>query len=659
MRKSGFYPRLAMVNLARNGKFYLPYLLTIAGTAAAFYIVVALAGASDLPLMTRYAYLSAFMGFGTFVIALFAVIFLTYTNSFLMKRRKRELGLYNILGLGKRHIALVLGFETLYTAIAGICGGILLGMLLQKLVTMLLYKIMHFGAYYGFYISWKGMLVTAVLFGLILLGNLLLNLFRIHIQNPMEMLRESTAGEREPKTRLVTAIFGTACLLGGYAIAVLTRSATQALGLYFVAVFLVIIGTYCLFSAVSIVVLKRMRKNKDYYYKTNHFIGVSGMLYRMKRNAVGLANICILSTMVLVMISGTLSLYLGSEDTMNRQFPGNTGVGVEYDPTASDPFHAEALCANVETALKQEGFSPEAVYSYHWMGLMAAEEQGGYAVKEGYGGATCQLCFLTEEDYAKLSGSNAADAKKKTELTLRFSDGSDATVSAILLTDKLPAIGGAFASTIEPKWAVVEDDFALNDLYNRQYAALGDNAEPMSWYGFWNVDGTEEQQMELPQQLESDLAFDGAGSWLRLETQSKAEFSTEYYSMNGGFFFLGLFLGLIFVMATVLIIYYKQISEGYEDRERYLIMQKVGMEEKTVRSSINAQILVVFFAPLLVAAIHVVFDFGLMARLLTLFGLYDATVAAWCSIGTFLAFAAVYALVYRATAKTYYKIVRP
>ncbi len=325
MRKSSFFPRLALVNITRNGQFYRPYLLALCSTAAAFYIVVALASAQDLPVMTRYAYLSMFMTIGTVVVAIFAAIFLTYTNSFLMKRRKRELGLYNILGMGKIHIALMLGMETVYTALIGIGGGLALGLLLQKLVTLLLYKIMGFGAYFGFYVSWTGICYTAVLFGGILLGNLLLNLVRMGRQSPMELLREGAAGEREPKTKGVTALLGVVCLGGGYGIALFARTAGTAFSLYFPAVILVILGTYALFSAVSIVVLKALRRNRKFYYKTSRFIGVSGMLYRMRRNAVGLANICILSTMVLVMMSRTLSLYLNSQKTLEKQFPGNVG----------------------------------------------------------------------------------------------------------------------------------------------------------------------------------------------------------------------------------------------------------------------------------------------------------------------------------------------
>ena len=657
MRKSSFYPRLALVNLARNGKFYLPYLLTIMGTAAAYYIAVALAGANDLPLMTRYAYLSMFMSIGTFVIALFSIIFLTYTNSFLMKRRKKELGLYNILGLGKGNLAVVLGFETLYTAAAGIGGGILLGVILQKLVTLLLYRIMDFGTYYGFYLSGKGMAATAVLFGLILLGNLLVNLHRIRVQNPMELMREGSAGEREPKTRRLTAAFGVLCLGGGYGIAVTARDAMSALSLYFLAVFLVIIGTYCLFTAVSIVVLKALRRNRRFYYQTRHFIGVSGMLYRMKRNAVGLANICILSTMVLVMVSGTLSLYLGSEDAMRQQFPGNVAVTAHYDTAQDADFDGDTLALRVEQVLAQQGLDASPVYRYGCLPLYAADSADGYELLPTYPGSDCQLCLLTEAAYTQAMGGGAA-LGESTAATLRFPDGTALPVTVRDAVGQAPAMGGAFASTIRPRWVTVADEETLDAIDRAQRAAFSEEAGERYWRAFWQVDTTPEVERELPLQMQETIDFTGVGGFRMMGVDTQTSFGEDFYALNGGFFFLGLFLGVLFIMATVLIIYYKQLSEGYEDRERYHIMQKVGMEERTVRHSINSQILVVFFAPLLVAAVHVAFDYGLVVQLLGLFSLYDGALTLWCTVGTFAAFCGIYALVYWATARAYYKIVQ-
>ncbi|MET0017940.1 FtsX-like permease family protein [Oscillibacter sp.] len=665
MNKRRFYPRMALVNLARNGQFYLPYLLTVMGTAAAYYIVRALMYTPDLPNSTRYAYLTMFMSIGTFVIAVFAVIFLTYTNSFLMKRRKRELGLYNILGMGKRHIAIVLGFEMVYTAAAGILGGVLLGMLLHKLAVLLLCRMMRMDIVYGFFISGTAIAETAVLFGAILLFNLLINLHRIRIQNPMELLRESSAGEREPKTRIVTAVIGVVALGAGYAIAVTTRSAMTALAMYFVAVFLVIIGTYCVFTGVSIAVLKALRANKKFYYKTDHFIGVSGMLYRMKRNAVGLANICILSTMVLVMVSGTLSLYLGSESALDEQFAGNLRAEVRYDPTEDKPFDAEAFSSAVTEQLEAKRIPAAPVADYRYLTFNVDESGGALEVKKYLSGASSMVCAMAPADYAAVTGAEAPTltdgqmllflngAGQSRNLTFRFSHADDLTLTAVEPSPQYPVPRAFQSSAVDVLYAVVSDG-TLRALYEGQRAELGEDAEQMQWSGFWNADESAVQ----PDDLEQTLDFTGTGSWSQLDFETRDSFGGQYYSVNGGFFFLGVFLGTIFLMAAVLIIYYKQISEGYEDRERYLVMQKVGMEPKTVRRSINSQLLVVFFAPLAVAAIHVAFDFSLMTRLLTLFSLHNGSLVLLCTGGTLAVFAVIYALVYRATARAYYKLVR-
>ena len=666
MNKGRFYPRMALVNLARNGQFYIPYLLTVMGTAAAYYITLALAATPDLPQTSRYSYLTMFMSIGTFVIAVFAVIFLTYTNSFLMKRRKRELGLYNVLGMGKRHIAIVLGFETLYTAFAGIIGGAALGMLLQKLAMLLLCRMMRMDIVYGFYVSGSAIAGTAILFGVILLFNLLLNLHRIHVQNPMELLRESSAGEREPKTRWPLAVIGVAALGAGYAIAVTTRSAMMALGMYFIAVLLVIIGTYCLFTSVSIAVLKALRANKKFYYQTDHFIGVSGMLYRMKRNAVGLANICILSTMVLVMVSGTLSLYLGSEAALDEQFAGNLRAEVRYDPAEETPFDSAALSAIVSKQLEQQGVSAAPVAAYRYLSFNVNEEQGALEVKKYLSGSSSMVCAMTPSDYAAITGAETpslADgqmllftdgAGQRRNLTFRFAEATDVTLTAAEPDSRYPAPRMFQPSAVDVFYLVVSNG-TFQELYVGQQTALGEaGGELMQWNGFWNVDESAVQ----PDELEQTPDFTGTGSWARLDLDTRSSFAQEYYSLNGGFFFLGVFLGAIFLMAAVLIIYYKQISEGYEDRERYLVMQKVGMEPRTVRRSVNTQLLVVFFAPLAVAAIHVAFDFSLMTRLLTLFSLHNGTLTLLCTAGTLAVFGVIYALVYRVTARAYYKLVK-
>ena len=676
MRKSGFYPKLAWGNIVRNRQFYVPYLLTLGGTAAAFYIIGALAGARDLPVMNRYIYLSMFMTFGLFVIAIFAVIFLGYTNSFLMKRRRKELGLYNVLGMGKRNIARMLGMETVYTALIGIGGGILAGLLLQKLVTLLLCRIMAFhGTGFSFYVSREGILATIALFTLILLGNLLVNLIRVGRQSPMELMRSASAGEREPKSNWPLAILGILALGGGYAIAVFTNNAGMAFALYFPAVILVIIGTYALFTAVSIVALKALRKNKRYYYQPRHFIGVSGMLYRMRRNAVGLANICILSTMVLVMVSGTLALYLNSQQTLEKQFPAELSVAVRYQADQTPAFDGDAFSARLLAELREKDCPAEILYSYRRFTLSMDEIPGGYFRRHEYQSQTKDINFLTAADAEAITGQQLTDFAP---VTLRFpltaaaeqgSGGADEyseiTVEAAKLTETVPAVGGAFVNINVPVWLAVKDDAALQAVWDTQAAAQrvripGSSPNAMVFQTFCRLDTDPETQLTVERELDFGQGYSAAevGSWERVNADSKESFTRDYYALNGGFFFLGLFLGFLFIMAAVLIIYYKQVSEGYEDRERYRIMQDVGLERRMVKSSISSQILVVFFAPLLVAAIHVAFDFKLMLHLLAMFGLHEGGTTLLCTAGTFLVFAVIYGLVYLLTARTYYRIVQ-
>lgn len=675
MRKSGFYPKLAWGNIVRNRQFYVPYLLTLGGTAAAFYIIGALAGARDLPVMNRYIYLSMFMLIGLFVIAIFAVIFLSYTNSFLMKRRRKELGLYNVLGMGKRNIARMLGMETVYTALIGIGGGILVGLLLQKLVSLLLCRIMNYNGGFAFYVSAEGILYTAALFTLILIGNLVANLIRVGRQSPMELMRSASAGEREPRSNWPMAILGILALGGGYGIAVFTNNAGMAFALYFPAVILVIIGTYALFMAVSIVALKALRKNKRYYYQPRHFIGVSGMLYRMRRNAVGLANICILSTMVLVMVSGTLALYLNSQQTLEKQFPAELSVAVRYQADQTPAFDGDAFSARLLAELREKDCPAEILYSYRRFTLSMDEIPGGYFRRHEYQSQTKDINFLTAADAEAITGQQLTDFAP---VTLRFpltaaaeqgnggaDEYSEITVEAAKLTETVPAVGGAFVNINVPVWLAVKDDAALRAVWDTQAAAQrvripGSSPNAMVFQTFCRLDTDPETQLTVERELDFGHGYSAAevGSWERVDADSKESFTRDYYALNGGFFFLGLFLGFLFIMAAVLIIYYKQVSEGYEDRERYRIMRDVGLERKMVKESISSQILVVFFAPLLVAAIHVAFDFKLMLHLLTMFGLHEAGVTLLCTAGTFLVFAVIYGLVYLLTARTYYRIVQ-
>ena len=684
------YPKLAWQSLRHNGKFYFPYFLTILFTAAVFYILLALSRADDLPSRIRYAYLGVFMQIGVFLVGVFAVIFLFYTNSFLMKRRTRELGLYNVLGMGKGNIAAVLVWETLILGAGGVVGGILTGMLLQRLLTLIVYRVVRFSTGFTFYISWLGIAVTAIFFGAVLLLNLIFNLIRIGRQNPATMLREGSAGEKEPRAKWLLALLGFLALGSGYYIALRVSSSIEAFANYFLAVFLVILGTYCLFTAGSITILKILKKNKGYYYKTGHFITVSGMLYRMKRNGVGLANICILCTMTLVMISGTVSLYLGTEGVVETRTPADWTSTLRYRPAEGDTPDFDGLTEKMEEiaaaqgvpATESYGFlnSSQDLFLYDGVLDTAPKFEDDAILFD----AQLEVLFIPLDAYNHLTGQSKTLSSDQVlvwcrgwqlpdTLTLPYHSfnpqetaGEPRFFRIKEFLDDFPATGG-WSPMISANngetggiCVVVPGDQALLDLYAQFQTANGGS---MEWTLFTTLSGTDEEQLEAYNRAfvnfkDGDYPdFTGTGSWTAFSTESRAMNLAESYNLNGGFFFLGVFLGVLFLMAAVLIIYYKQISEGYEDRQRFQIMQKVGLERRQIKRSINRQILVVFFLPLLAAALHLLFDFRLMVLLLQLFAMTDVRLTATCSLLTFGVFAVLYILVYRITARSYYKIV--
>ena len=683
MRKS-LYPRLAWQSLVNNRRFFVPYILALMGNAAAFYIMSALVndpGVKDMVpgRANAYMYVESFMAIGMVVALIFSLIFVLYINSFLMKQRKKELGLYNILGMGKGHIAVVLFFETVYVGLAGIGGGLLAGILLHKLVTLLLYRMLSFSVPFGFSISWTAMGRTAGAFAALLALTLLENLAKVRASKPIELLHGGDVGEREPKTRWLLTLLGILTLGGGYYIAVKTSNGAEAIAMYFVAVILVIIGTYCLFTAVSIFILKALRANKKFYYQTRHFIGVSGMLYRMKQNAVGLANICILCTMVMVMVSGTLSLYLGTGDMIDQRYPGDINIHLRYgaDPEAGEvPFDSAAMLALQTGFVESRGLTVTGARTCRELGFGAGLlSDGSYTTDrfaEGVQGSVVSITCVTEDYYRAATGESlnlAADevavyGMAGDELAVRWmvpDVGTELGVSTYRVVrhlEKNPRFSPMITQMVT---VVVRDDAVLEDLYRNQKAAYGASTSDLMWYLYLDVDATEEELAELEQAYWSASSqaefYEGTGSWQSCSWELRAAGERDGYAMAGGFLFLGIFLGFIFLMATVLIIYYKQISEGYEDKNRFEIMQKVGLSRGEVRSSIRSQILMVFFLPILVASIHILFDFNMVEKLLTLFYIQNSTITALCTLGTVLVFFAAYGAVYMLTARVYYKIV--
>lgn len=669
-----------------NRRFYLPYILTVIGTAAVFYIMAAIVsdpGSKELAAGTSNGpmYVSMFMTLGMFVLGLFSCIFLLYTNSFLMKRRQKELGLYSVLGMSKTNIAGIMVFEALYIALIGIGGGIAVGILLTKLVSLALFRLMRLPVPFGFSVQPIAIIIVVLFFAGLILLTLLANLAKVGRSRPVELLRGGNVGEKEPKANWFLTIVGVLFLGAGYAVAMLVDNPGMAVAVYFLAVFAVIIGTYCLFTSVSIAVLKALRRNKRYYYKAKHFISVSGMLYRMKRNAVGLANICILCTMVMVMVSGTLSLYLGSEEQVNTFCPADVVVETTYYASSTEdhvyneetgeetieyhtPYDAAAMDAWFEDYFAAHKLTPSSAKAVEYYTFTAVDSEDHVSL----------VTAVTAETYAQLTGEAAPELAPGEALAhvpsgYKFGDGlnfldkdgntlSIQFVGEAQLSSAQVELNTAILSQSEDDdiVLVVPDTAALLEL------VAGQENGSYVWRGQYDFDASDEALAAMVDDYfaassEGDGVDAGYYDVLRIDLRSEAE--QEVYGLSGGFLFLGVFLGIVFLMATVLIIYYKQVSEGYEDNARFEIMRKVGLSEREARRAIRSQILTVFFMPILVAAIHIAFDFNLVVLLLCLFSLTNVKLTALCTLGTLLVFCAVYAVVYALTARSYYKIVRP
>jgi len=665
---------MALTNMRNNRRLYTPYLLTCIASVATFYIMLFINSNKGMEEMLGSYYIRVFMGFGCIIVGIFAAIVLFYTNSFLMKRRKKELGLYNILGMEKRHIARVLFYETVFSGIGSIIAGLIAGILFSKLAFAILCRLLKFPVPLGFSVSLSSIVITALLFAGIFLLILVSNMFQIRLNNPIQLLQGGNVGQREPKSKILLAVIGVLALGGGYAIAVLTKSPLTAIFLFFIAVILVIIGTYCLFTAGSIVLLKALRRNKKYYYQTRHFTSVSGMIHRMKQNAVGLANICILSTMVLVMVSTTVSLYIGIEDIIDTRYPHDISVSGDNQPEE----HLPEMLDTIETVASGMGLEVENVTAYTELDLAAKRQGDSFLPADDLDNGIAGLSFLvfvTQDGYHKLTGQEA-DLQSPSDILIY------STVLPVGNRIKILDIDFSVARHLEDApfgdehsfwvvdlhYVVVYDSEVLNTLYQKQKEVYETYYVPETHIEF-DITGTREEKLDFADTLRGALEpflvtetetenGETTTTTYHLYVESRQAGEKEYYTIYGGFLFLGIFLGLLFMLATIMIIYYKQITEGYEDKERFAIMQKVGMSREEVKGSIKSQVLTVFFLPLVTAGVHVCFAFPIITKLLATLQLNNVTLYALCAAGTFVVFALCYAAIYALTARTYYKIVR-
>lgn len=636
------YEKLAVTNLKNNRKTYVPYIFTGVLTVMMFYIIDALSRGKGITQDT----LKICLQYATGVIVVFAVIFLFYTNSFLIKRRKKEIGVYNILGMGKRHIARMMAVETILTAGISILGGLVFGIIFGKLMYLLLLKILHNSVDMQFSVNGTAIVQTVILFAGIFLLTYLYNILQIQLVNPVELLHGGNQGEKEPKSRWLLVIVGVAALGNGYWIALTTEAPLEALLKFFVAVVCVIIGTYALFIAGSIVVLKILRKNKAYYYNPKHFTSVSGMIYRMKQNGAGLANICVLSTMVLVMVSTTVSLYAGMEDILDSRFPRDVSIVCNEADTNKE----ETLQRLIKEQCEKAGVKITDRVRYRYGSMNAVLKGNNLEKVEQYypDNHFYYVEMITQEEYNRIEKQNVS--LKEQEILTYTTNGKCGKKQINIAGRNYQVKKELSEMTSQPK--------STAEMYNTLYIVFAnaeqiERIEPFSYADKFNLKGDDGKQKEALEQIQNEFYEKIPDGMMESRMLSRSSF----YELYGGLFFIGIYLGSMFIMATVLIIYYKQISEGYDDRERYQIMQKVGMSKKEVKRSIRSQVLSVFFLPLIVAVIHVAVAFKVMTKILGVLNLTNVSLFAVCTIITIAVFAVFYIIVYSITAKEYYRIV--
>lgn len=658
-----FYFRLAFDNLKKNAKMYIPFVLSCILTIMMYYMVSSLSMNPNMMNMIGGDVMQQILSLGIYVITVFAVIFLFYTNSFLIKRRKREFGLFNILGMEKKHLSIVIALESMIVFLVSMVLGIGIGILLDKAFYLLIAKMLNASIALGFYISYQSIVNSIILFLIIFVLMYLFSLIQINLSNPIELLHGDQHGEKEPKTKWLLAIIGLICLGTGYYMSVSIQDPVTAFAFFMVAVILVVIGTYMLFTAGSIVLLKLLRKNKRYYYKTNHFISVSNMIYRMKQNAVGLGNICILSTMVLVMLSTTISLWVGMNDIIETRFPRDITVSIN----SVDSNQALYTIDDMNYAIEQAGIQTEDELVYRTLSVSAFNQGNTYTF--GNENMSLQdisnvvvLYFITLDDYNRTEGTNVSLAPDE---VLVFPSGKQfdhKTIDIASNTFKVKGIldsikaDSNYSANLQNSMFVVVDSmdtlFMIDDLQKQAY---GDNASYIHTSYDFNLNKSE--GMSVKEATDALIAnYPGDTTYMMVDTQEGNY--EDLLSLYASFLFIGIFLSFLFIMATVLIMYYKQITEGYEDKKRFEIMQKVGLDKREVKKTINSQVLTVFFLPLVVAAIHIVFAFPMIEKMLRLLYLDNTNLYIMTTVICFGVFALVYVLIYFLTSKVYYGIVR-
>lgn len=650
MHKIGLYFKLAFANMKANYRLYVPYLLASTCMIMMHYIITMLG--MDQGMDNNY--LAEMLGFGSWIVGIFAIAFILYINSFLMKRRTKEFGLFNVLGMDKPQIACVVLIETIISYLTAVIGGILLGTLFAKLLQLVLLRLIHFGGNITMHFSMAPAFLTICIFGLIYFMAYLTTLKRIFMTKPVDLMSSSNAGEKAPKANWLLAVIGLLLTGGGYFLAQYVKSPMEAFAIFFIAVALVMAGTFFLFTSCSVAVLRILQKNKRYYYQKNHFINVSGMMYRMKQNASGLAQICILSCMVLVTISMTVSLYAGTREMIDEQQPKDVLIST----TVANPEEYAHIKDKLD-ALHVIEKSDEVTYVDNNINATLSE----IGIQDGNPETTASVHVMSIDTYNQLTKQNISLASNEVAvycMNIKLNNSTMTLGSSTYqikenLTVNPDGISIDYVSKMNTPviYIYTNDPYTFSNSLPVKRNLSQDGTCALTMINTFNTASTDEQQIQFCKNITNNV-YDINDAII---AQSKADSLKDAYQVLGSILFIGVFLGGLFLIATVLIIYYKQVSEGYEDRQRYVILQQVGLSKAEVKKTINSQVLVVFFLPLVVALLHITFAFHLVYELMTAFGLTDTMLFVKWMLITVSAFAIVYAVVYAVTSKVYYHIV--
>ena len=670
--KAGFYPKIAWDGIRKNKRLYFPYILTGGVMVMMYYILSFMIESPALAQMPGGSVLMTVLPLGCIVIAVFSLLFLFYTNSFLIKQRYREFGLYNILGMDKRNIGKVMIWETLFVALFAIGSGLIIGIILSKAAELVLLNLLNMDVTYSFSIGVKTLRDTPLIYGGIYLLLLVNSLIKVGRSKPLELMQSNKVGERIPKRNWVFGVVGVGLLGVAYYLAVSIEEPLAALATFFVAVILVIIGTYLVFMSGSVVFCKLLQKNKKYYYKPNHFVSVSSMVYRMKRNGAGLASICILLTMVLVMISSTTSLYFGEEDSLKNRCPNDINISFTFDTI--DGISDENLNMMRDSIRQYSGDTVDlkGVRACEIPGLITQE---GITIDTSshvnFSASTYNnvgyLSVLSIDDYNNMMGTSETldddecfvycDRLKYQWDTFTMEYGETYKVKKQL--DDFQVDGDTAALIIPTVFLVVNDVYSFSEPVKDMKNSNGDPMMMYDWRCGFDVE-TVEAESEITSELNEvfrSMYIENNDAFYSISIQSREAIREAFYDLYGSLFFLGIMLSIVFLLAAVLIIYYKQISEGYEDHGRFEIMQKVGMTKKDIRRSINSQMLTVFFMPLIFAGLHIAFAFPFLSRILVLFAMDNILLTALVNLMCFAVFGLFYGVVYKITSNAYYSIV--